>query len=348
MAVKAALVCETQVPLVRGGAELLVEQLVSELRARGIAADRVSVPFKWYPKDEILPHAAAWRMLDLSQCAHREIDLVIATKFPTYFVRHPKKVCWLVHQHRAAYELAGTGYGDFRHEEKDVGLRRRLMDLDEQMLGECVGLYTISKTVSARLKTFNGIDSTPLYHPPLLAPRLTPGSYGSYLLSVSRIELNKRVHLAIEALAHLPASVRLIVVGDGTRREDVETLAAGRNVGERVIFTGNVSGEELVRLYRDALALIYVPFDEDYGLATLEAFLAEKPVITAHDSGGTLEFIRDGINGFVTEPDAAAIAGAAARLAADHTLARSLGRAGRELALSISWDHVIDRLISHG
>jgi glycosyltransferase involved in cell wall biosynthesis len=103
-----------------------------------------------------------------------------------------------------------------------------------------------------------------------------------------------------------------------------------------------------VRLYRDALALIYVPFDEDYGLATLEAFLAEKPVITAQDSGGTLEFVRDGINGFVTEPDAAAIAGAAARLAADHTLARSMGRAGRELALSISWDHVIERLISHG
>jgi glycosyltransferase involved in cell wall biosynthesis len=348
MSVKTALVCETQVPLVRGGAELLVEQLVAELRARGIAADRVSVPFKWYPKDEILPHAAAWRMLDLSECAHRSIDVVIATKFPTYFVRHPKKICWLVHQHRAAYELAGTGYGDFTHEERDVGLRRRLMDLDEQMLGECVGRYTISKTVSARLKMFNGIDSTPLYHPPLLAAQLTPGSYGSYLLSVSRIELNKRVHLAIEALTHLPPAVRLIVVGDGTRRKDMEKLAATCNVSDRVTFTGTVGGDELVRLYRDALALIYAPFDEDYGLATLEAFLAEKPVITAHDSGGTLEFVRDGVNGFVTEPDAAAIAGAAARLAADYSLARSLGRSGRELALSISWDDVIARLLSHG
>src|ERR671919_2202715 len=137
MSVKTALVCETQVPFVRGGAELLVEQLVAELRARGVIADRVSLPFKWYPKEEILPHAAAWRMLDLSESNGRPIDLVIATKFPTYFVRHPRKVCWLVHQHRAAYELCATEFSDFSHEEIDVGLRDRLMALDESMLGEC-------------------------------------------------------------------------------------------------------------------------------------------------------------------------------------------------------------------
>ena len=131
MAVNTVLVCETQVPLVRGGAELLVQQLVSELRARGVATDRVSLPFKWYPKDEILPHAAAWRLLDLSESNGRPIDLIIATKFPTYFARHPNKVCWLVHQHRAVYELCGTEYSDFGNEELDVALRDRMMALDE-------------------------------------------------------------------------------------------------------------------------------------------------------------------------------------------------------------------------
>ena len=47
MAVRTVLVCETQVPLVRGGAELLVRQLVDELRVRGFETDRISVPFKW-------------------------------------------------------------------------------------------------------------------------------------------------------------------------------------------------------------------------------------------------------------------------------------------------------------
>ena len=348
MSVKTAVVCETQVPLVRGGAELLVRQLVFQLRARGIATDRVSVPFKWYPKDEILPHAAAWRMLDLSESGHRPIDLLVATKFPTYFARHPAKVCWLVHQHRAAYELSGTEYGDFDHTELDVALRARIMALDEEMLRECVGLYTISRTVSARLQTYNGLASTPLYHPPFIGPRLSPGTYGSYVLSVARLEHNKRIELAIAAMAHLATPLRLLVVGEGSRRAALEQVAEEIGVTDRVSFAGPVSDDDLVGLYRDALALVYVPFDEDYGLATLEAFLAEKPVITARDSGGTLEFVEHGLNGLVVEPDSQAIAEAISRLAGDHNLAKSLGRAGRDLASRISWDHVIERLVSHG
>ena len=68
----------------------------------------MALPFKWYPKEEILAHAAAWRLVDLSESNGRTIDRVIATKFPAYFVRHPCKVTWLMHQYRGAYELAGT------------------------------------------------------------------------------------------------------------------------------------------------------------------------------------------------------------------------------------------------
>jgi len=348
MAVQTVLVCETQVPLVRGGAELLVRQLVSELRRRGIATDRVSLPFKWYPKDEILPHAAAWRMLDLSESNGRPIDLVIATKFPTYFARHPRKVCWLVHQHRAAYELCATEFSDFSHEEVDVGLRDRLMALDERMLGECQGVYTISKTVTARLEKYNGLSSVPLYHPPLIAPRLSSGSYGDYVLSVSRLERNKRVDLVVRAMAHLPSHLRLMVVGEGSHRPWIEREAEALGIRERITFTGAVSDDELVELYRDALCLVYAPFDEDYGLATLEGFLAEKPVVTARDSGGTLEFVRDGENGFVVDPDPAAVADAVARLDANRGLAAALGKNGHDVAAAISWDAVIDRLLSHG
>ena len=348
MAVRTVLVCETQVPLVRGGAELLVRQLVSELRQRGFATDRVSLPFKWYPKNEILPHAAAWRMLDLSESNGQPIDLVIATKFPTYFARHANKVCWLVHQHRAAYELCATEFSDFHHEEIDVGLRDRIMALDEQMLGECRALYTISETVTSRLEKYNGLASTPLYHPPLLAPKLSSGPYGDYVLSVARLERNKRVDLIVQALAHLPSHLRLIVVGEGSHRKFIERDAERLGVQDRVIFAGAVNDDELVALYRDALCLVYVPFDEDYGLATLEGFLAEKPVITARDSGGTLEFVRSGENGFVVEPQPDAIAAAITQLDGNRRLAAAYGSNGRQIAAAISWDTVIDRLVSHG
>ncbi|MEW6321243.1 MAG: glycosyltransferase family 4 protein [Acidobacteriota bacterium] len=345
MPVQTVLVCETQVPLVRGGAELLVRQLVHELRARGFATDRVSVPFKWYPKDEILAHAAAWRLLDLSESNGRPIDLVIATKFPTYFARHPRKVCWLVHQHRAVYELCGTEFSDFGHEEGDVALRERIMALDEEMLGECRGLFTISETVSARLQRYNGLASTPLYHPPLIAPRLAPTPPGDYLLSVARLESNKRVDLAIKAMAQLPSSMRLMVVGDGSQRPRLERMAAETGAGDRIHFLGAVDDDRLVELYRDALALVYAPYDEDYGLATLEAFLAGKPVITAEDSGGTLEFVQHGLTGVIVPPTPAGIAAAAAALDADRASAKELGASGRELAARITWDAVIERLV---
>ena len=160
------LVCEAQVPFVHGGAEVHVRELVRELNARGYLAELVSVPFKWYPKEEIMPHAAAWRLLDLSESNGRPVDLLIASKFPTYFARHPNKVAWLIHQYRAAYELCGTPYSDFHHTELDVGLRDTLLRLDGEMLGECRALYTNARNTAARLAKFNGIAAEPLYHPP--------------------------------------------------------------------------------------------------------------------------------------------------------------------------------------
>jgi glycosyltransferase involved in cell wall biosynthesis len=346
--IRSILVCETQVPFVRGGAELLVQQLVDQLRRRGFTTDKVSVPFQWHPKQEVLAHAAAWRLLNLSESNGQPVDLVIATKFPTYFARHPRKVCWLVHQHRAVYELADTRFSDYAHDELDVALRRQVMALDEQMLGECAGCYTISQTVTDRLARFNGISAPPLYHPPLLAPRLTPGPYGSYVLSVARLEDNKRVDLAVQAIAQVPPGLSLVVVGEGSQRRRIELMAQSLGVADRVHFAGAVSDDDLVTLYAGALALVYVPFDEDYGLATLEGFLAARPVITATDSGGTREFVTHDETGLVCDPSPEAIAAAIAQLDADRSLAARLGDAGRQVAQRITWDTVIDRLVSHG
>ncbi len=310
MTVRTVLVCEAQVPFVHGGAEVHVRELVRELRARGYDAELVSVPFKWYPKEEILPHAAAWRLLDLSESNGRPVDLVIATKFPTYFVRHPRKVAWLIHQYRAAYELCGTAFSDFAHTELDVGLRDTLMRLDTEMLGECEAVFANARNTAARLETYNGLHAEALYHPPQLAGRLVAGPYGDYVLSVGRIESVKRVDLLVDAMAAVDRPVRLLVAGDGTQRANVERLAQTRGVADRVRFLGAVGDEDLIALYAGALAVAYPPFDEDFGYVTLEAFLARKPVITCTDSGGPNEFVVDGVNGYVCAPSAEAMAAA--------------------------------------
>lgn len=345
MPVQSVVVCEVQVPFVQGGAETLVRTLVSQLRACGYRTDVVSLPFKWYPKEEILAHAAAWRLLDLSESNEQPVDLVIGTKFPSYCVRHPNKVTWLVHQYRSAYELCGTLYSEFHHEEADVGLRDRLIRLDTAMLRESRRLFSIARNVSARLEKFNGLMAEPLYPPPRLATRLRPGPYGNYVLSVGRLEAIKRVDLAVRAFASVPPPLRLVVVGDGTYRSRVTEAAEVAGVSDRVDLMGTVGDEELIELYANALAVVFTPYDEDYGYVTLEAFLARKPVVTAEDSGGTLEFVEDGVNGMVCPPDPEALASAIAHLAAHRGLAASLGDAGYERARPITWEGVIEKLI---
>lgn len=346
--IRTIVVCEAQVPFVHGGAEVHVRELLRELNARGYEAELVSVPFKWYPKEEILPHAAAWRLLDLSESNGRPIDLVIASKFPTYFARHPNKVAWLIHQYRAAYELCGTPFSDFGHNEGDVGLRDTLMRLDTEMLGECRRIYANAQNTANRVGKYNGLTAEALYHPPKLAARLAAARpvYGDFILSVGRIESVKRVDLLVSAMAWVDKPIRLVVAGDGTQRANVERAAVQAGVADRVAFLGAVDDERLLELYREALAVVYPPYDEDFGYVTLEAFLSRKPVITASDSGGPNEFVADGVNGFVRAPAPQAFAEAVNLLARDPRRAAAMGDAGYDRARVITWDGVIEKLVS--
>ena len=332
-------------PFVDGGAERLVRGLVGELRRHGYRAEKVSIPFKSYPKDELLAQAALWRLVDLSESNYESVDAVIATKFPNYCVRHPNKVTWLLHQYRAIYDLCGTPLSDFTDTEADVRLRDRLIGLDTEVLAESKRLFSISQTTTNRLAKYNGLAAEPLYHPPLLAGALQAGPFGDYVLSVGRLEGNKRVDLVVRALSLTDHSVRLVIAGHGSARARLEDLASRLGVADRISFAGIIDDRQLVDLYAGALAVIYPPLDEDYGYVTLEAFLARKPVITTTDAGGPLEFVVDDVNGLVTEPAAEALAGAIARLAADRALARRLGDAGFERAKMITWDGVVDRLV---
>ena len=81
---KRIVICASQVPFERGGAEVLVEGLRRQLVARGHAVDVVSLPFKWYPAQRLLSSCLSWRMLDLTEANGQPIDLVIATKSASF------------------------------------------------------------------------------------------------------------------------------------------------------------------------------------------------------------------------------------------------------------------------
>ena len=145
-------VLRPQVPFARGGAEIFTDRLVDELRVRGHEADLVSMPFKWYPGTRVLTQAFLWRLLDLDEADGRPIDLVVATKFPSYLVRHANKRVWLVHQFRQAYELDRTELGQFGESAEDRALRRKIQHLDRVALTEATRLFATSRNVADRLR----------------------------------------------------------------------------------------------------------------------------------------------------------------------------------------------------
>lgn len=342
---KRILICAAQVPFVRGGAELLVEGLRDALRAAGHSVDVVSLPYTWQPHERIAESALAWRLLDLTHVDGRPVDQLICTKFPSYAARHPRKVVWLVHQHRQIYDWYGTPLSDFTNTDADREARETVLRLDRTTLGEASARFTISQNVGARLRRFCGLESAPLYPPSRYAAQLHAGPYGDYLLSDARLDAAKRLDLLLRALALCSSRPRCVLVSSGPERERLERLARELGIAERVELRGFVPDDELVALYAGARAVYYAPYDEDYGFTAVQALAAARPLITTSDSGGVLEFVRSEIEGLVAEPEPAAIASQIDRVFHDPSLAARLGGAGPARVAGISWQKVVEALV---
>jgi len=321
----------------RGGAEQAMEGLVDALERAGHRAELVRMPTAW-DAGRIFDAALAWRLVPV------DADLVIATNFPSYFVRHPRKVVWLFHQHRGAYDAADAAWSDLGLDDDSLETQRLLAMWDTTALEEATRLFALSGVVADRLARFNGLVAEPLCPPPPLHERLVPGEPGDTVLTVTRLERNKRPGLLVEAMAEVQRPVHAAVAGKGSAAGDLAATVERLGVGGRVDLLGFVDDDELVRRLAGALAVVYAPVDEDYGFVTLQAFLAGVPVITAADSGGVLEWVEHEVTGLVTDGSPGGVAAAIDRLAADRELAHKLGGAGRERATALGWDDVVARL----
>lgn len=328
------IVCGAQAPFVRGGAEFAMDNLVGALGEAGHRADLVRLPVAW-DKDRMFDSALAWRSVPL------DADLVIATNFPSYFAVHPRKVVWLFHQNRGAYDAIDEPWSDLGLDDISLEAQRLMSEWDVRALREAERRFAISKVVSDRLARFSGLVARPLYHPPPLAGRLKSGPFDDYVFCPTRMETNKRVDRLIDAMAASSGETRGVVVGRGTQLEALRARAAG----SRCELPGFVSDEDLIDLYSRCLAVVYAPHDEDYGYVTLQAFLSGKPVITSADSGGVLEWVEDGVNGFVTDGSPDQMGAAIDVLAADPERARVMGLEGRSRVAGLSWPAAVAQLV---
>jgi glycosyltransferase involved in cell wall biosynthesis len=270
--------------------------------------------------------------------------MVVATKFPSYLVRHPEKRVWLVHQFRQAYELDRTDLGQFGESAEDRAIRRQVQELDRVGLGEASRLFATSQNVAGRLERSTGLAAEVLPHPPQELAYRDDGP-GDFVLSVGRLDRSKRIDMLIAAAVE-EQSLQVVIAGDGPDRPRLEQLIRDGGLAGRVRLVGRVSPEELADLYASCFATFYAPVDEDFGMGPYESFLSGKPVISATDAGGPLEVVHDGSTGRVVDPDGGEVAAAAVWLRAHPDEARAFGRAGHAIAAEVTWDRAIGRLLS--
>jgi glycosyltransferase involved in cell wall biosynthesis len=272
-------------------------------------------------------------------------------KFPAYLTPHDRKIVWLIHQHRSAYELYDhPTFGDLIVQESGPEVRDLIHQADRVALGEASRIFTNSRNVKDRLWSSLRIPAEVLYHPSPATEALidqTPGPFGDYVFYPSRLEILKRQSLAIEAMSHVRTDVKLVLVGRGPDERKLRDQIQALGLADRVRLEVGVSDERLYELYLGACAVFNGPFDEDYGYVTLEGMAAHRPVITLSDSGGPLEFVADGETGSVTDPEPKAIAEAFDRSFTDRDDGATMGDAGHQLIRETvpTWPEVVTRLL---
>jgi FkbM family methyltransferase len=325
----------------KGGAEAFYAGLVKGLRDTPNDVDRIDVVIDESSFEAILEGYERCAKLDLG-----DYDLVISTKAPTYAVRHRTHVSYLLHTIRVFYDMFHREFGKGTPEQ--FRQRRLIHALDERALQPdhvhhhfVIGHAPYKRLYDVAL-CWQQITFEVLHPPPALQGFREPRA-GAYVLVPGRLHRWKRVDLIIKAFQYVKRDIPLRIVGTGEDESRLRALAAG---DPRIEFLGRVTDEQLLELYAGALAVPFVPINEDYGLITIEAFRSRKPVITCLDSGEPTVFVRDHETGFVVRPEPEIIAQKINYLIDHPDHGAEMGAKGFAAVSHITWDAVVARLLS--
>ena len=200
----------------------------------------------------------------------------------------------------------------------------------------------ISQNLTKRQDYFPNNQIIEVIYPPSSLQTFRQGDY-DYLFTISRLDGAKRIRLLIEAMQYVKARVELKIAGTGPDAEELQQLAQD---DQRITFLGFVNDAEVIDLYANALAVPYLPYDEDYGLVTIEAMMSGKPVLTTTDAGGPNEFVINGETGYSVAPNPQALAERIDYLCEHRQQAQQMGLTGQKLVSSITWETTINRLLA--
>jgi glycosyltransferase involved in cell wall biosynthesis len=383
--VRVAILLPAAVPAVVGGAERLAEGLRDAIRARpGDDAEVVTLPIREHRTSDLLLSYRSWRTVDLSSFdavistkyptwmvdhPRHVVYLfhVLRGLYDTYHLfEQPKAVRWHEVDDRRLQELVeSTPDPDAIDEVLDRAITVCDGVGDDDPLVQFPGAFVraivhwldgagmsprrierhaaISGTVMRREGYFPPRTPVTVAYPPASLSG-SPAADGapSHLFAVSRLDAPKRFDLLLDAMAKVESDVQLKIAGTGPEREALESKAA---TDPRVQLLGFVEDRELRDLYAHAIAVPFLPLDEDFGLITVEAAGFSKPVITCADSGGPAELVVPGRTGIVVPRSAEAIAEGIDAMVRSPETAAAMGRRAHQHLGAITWEATVSALL---
>lgn len=340
-----AIVGPSPIPYCRGGIENFLTGLQRAINeSTHHVAELIKIPVRENSVAQLLTSYLKCRMINLDH-----FDLIISFKYPTWMIRHRNHLVYLGHRLRGLYDsypippekdrLFSSNPLDF----PGPWIQRIIRWLDNQALSpnNISYAFSMSHTIAARKCYFHSD----------LPPEIICGSTfreefkcekGEFFLTVNRLDAPKRVDLMIRAFKQVKTDRRFVVVGSGPQENYLRAIGSS---DERIVFEGDVPESRLIDLYARSYAVIYVPYQEDYGLVTIEAMKSGKPVVTVADSGGPLEFIENGINGLIADPSVDSLATALQTLSDNPKLVCTMGISALERMRSITWKNAVTALL---
>jgi glycosyltransferase involved in cell wall biosynthesis len=278
-----------------------------------------------------------------------DYDLVISTKAPTYMVRHRNHISYLIHTVRVFYDMFDV---EFNPKDKEKQKQRKLIhEFDKYGLhpGRTKKHCVIGETVAKRFKDadpfWNPINFEVIYPASIISDFKEPKE-GEFVFLPGRLHRWKRMDLVIKAMKYVPYDIKLLIAGKGEDAEELKKLVKHLKLEDKVEFLGEVAyGDALLELYSRSIVVPYTPKSEDFGYITLEAFKSKKPVITCYDSGEPTYIVKDGISGFVVEPDPKKIAEKINYLFANPDEAKRMGEEGYNSVQDVTWENATKKIL---
>ncbi len=361
---KIAIVAPSPIPYSLGGAEKLWQRMFDYInRYTEHQCELIKIPIKEDNFYNLIDAYYRFYKLDLSH-----FDMIISGKYPAWMVKHQNHYLYMLHPLRGLYDLY-----DFKRfkDEKIPNFLKNITSIDDMFsrvfelkrenikidfpskFAKCViqfldshaqksikKFFAISKTVSLRKEYFFTNQKIKVIYPPTNIENLYSNSY-DYFFTVSRLDKPKRVDLIVKAYIKANINIPLKIAGIGLELNNIKSIAEDN---PNIKFLGYISDIDLGNYYSNALATIFIPYQEDYGLVTIESMLSKKPVITTNDSGGVLEFVKNGKSGLIVNANIDELSKAIKKLT-NRELAREMGRNGYNLVKDISWKDCISHFI---